>query len=280
MGDFMGALVVGGALAGGAYLIEQRKRQTQEVYEVIPASTKTDTGSSTKDAIVNWGISTLFGALTGSNTSGAGTTAGASSGSTSSGGVSDWLSSLLGGGSSSGGSGSVSVSDRAILDLIGRAEAPGGYDTVYYGSKLQPPRPITTMTVAEVQDWQARSVAAGSASSAAGRYQIIKDTLRRLVSRGVVSSGELFNANAQDRCGLALMNDAGYARYKSGAITAGAFAQELSRIWAGLPAFTYDRKGRKATGQSYYAGDGLNAATVSQSQVLAALGASGAGVYA
>jgi len=154
-----------------------------------------------------------------------------------------------------------------LLDLIGQAEAPGGYDQVYGGSKIQPPRPITTMSVREVLAWQDSSVAAGSASSAVGRYQIIRGTLRGLVSQRVLSINETFDAEAQDRAGVALMEEKGLSRYQSGQISEEAFAQGLSKTWAGLPAFTRDRKGRTASGQSYYAGDGLNRATVTQSQV-------------
>ena len=158
-----------------------------------------------------------------------------------------------------------------LLDLIGQAEAPGGYNQVYGGSKIQTPRPITTMSVRGVLAWQDSSVAAGSASSAVGRYQIIRDTLRGLVSQGVLSINETFDPEAQDRAAVALMEEKGLSRYQSGQLTREAFAQGLSETWAGLPAFTRDSRGRAAAGQSYYAGDGLNRATATQSQVVNAL---------
>lgn len=294
MSDLFGALIVGGAMAGGAYLWSQNKAKQQEVYEIVPASYPAK--NDTKDAILGWGLETLFGALTGSSTSGAsaggsGASAGGSTASQGSAGAStggSLLDSLLGsilgtsgGAASYSGSGGSSVAPNAsaILALIRRAEAPQGYNSVYYGSKIQPPRPITTMTVAEVIDYQKRSVAAGSASSAVGGYQFIKKTLSGLVG-SAVQSGEIFGAAAQDRAAMALLRRRGFDRWAAGSLSDAQFAQNLSQEWAGLPAFTRDKRGRTATGQSYYAGDGLNAATVSQAQVLAALGASGSGGYA
>lgn len=292
MSDFFGALIVGGAMAGGAYLWSQNKAKQQEVYEIVPASYPAQ--NNTKDAILGWGLETLFGALTGSSTSGAsaggsgavagGATASQGSAGASSGGsfLGDLLGSFLGtsgGGTSYSGTALVAPNASAILALIRRAEAPQGYNSVYYGSKIQPPRPITTMTVAEVIDYQTRSVAAGSASSAVGGYQFIKKTLSGLVG-SAVQSGEIFGAAAQDRAAMALLRRRGFDRWAAGSLSDAQFAQNLSQEWAGLPAFTRDKRGRTATGQSYYAGDGLNAATVSQAQVLAALGASGSGGYA
>jgi hypothetical protein len=95
--------------------------------------------------------------------------------------------------------------------------------------------------------------------------------MRGLVSQGVLSINETFDAEAQDRAGVALMEQKGLSRYQSGLISKEGFAQGLSETWAGLPAFRRDRKGRPASGQSYYAGDGLNRATVTQSQVVNAL---------
>jgi len=160
---------------------------------------------------------------------------------------------------------------NAMLDLIGQAEAPRGYNQVWGGTRLDPPRPITSMTVAEVLDWQRASVRAGSFSSASGKYQIIRPTLQSLVDDGSVRPDEQFNRATQDRLGVSLMNRRGLRDFQSGRINETTFAQRLSQEWAGLPAATRDRAGRPATGQSYYADDGVNNATVSLQSVLAAI---------
>lgn len=161
-----------------------------------------------------------------------------------------------GGGGSSGGGGV-----QSLLDMIARYEGGvNGYDVVYGGSVIQPPRPITSMTVQQVRNWQDDSVRAGSASSAVGKYQIIRSTMDLLIARGVLRRGELFNREAQERAGRFLLERRGLDEYQAGQIDDREFGQRLSQEWASLPAVFSDRGGRPAQGQSYYAGDGLNSA--------------------
>lgn len=160
------------------------------------------------------------------------------------------------------GSGSL----RPLQQVIQRAESGGDYNIIFHGSKIRPARPITTMTVREVLAWQDQSVAAGSASSAVGAYQIIRRTLRDIVAAGVLSMDEIFDRAAQDRAGVHLMQRRGLDRYLSGKMSADEFGNSLAREWAGLPVLTGSKAGR-----SYYAGDGLNNSTVSVAQVRNAL---------
>ncbi|MCG7626486.1 hypothetical protein MHM88_01610 [Epibacterium sp. MM17-32] len=219
-------------------------------------------GGDLKSALVGWGVDTLFGAIERGG----------------------WL----GGGKSSPGVGGGWDIDRVpgsantnsppassggkglggLLDLIGSVEAPKGYDQVYGGTKLAPPKPITSMTVAEVLDWQDRSVAAGSASSAAGKYQVIRGTLRDEVRNGTVSMNDRFTPAVQDKIAVSRMNYRGLGAYQAGLIDETEFGQRLSMEWASLPALTTDRKGRTAKGQSYYAGDGLNKSHVAPKTIL------------
>lgn len=156
-----------------------------------------------------------------------------------------------------------------LLDLIGSVEAPKGYDQVWGGirSADKPPRPITTMTVGEVLDWQ-DSIDSKYMSEAAGRYQIMEDTLRDQVNSGAVSANQRFDAATQDQIAVSLMNRRGLASYQAGLIGAEDFAQNLSQEWASLPAIKTDKAGRVATGQSYYAGDGLNKSHVQQKTIM------------
>ena len=158
-----------------------------------------------------------------------------------------------------------------LLRMIGRHESRNNYNIVYFGSKIKTPKPLIQMTVQEVRNWQDKSVRAGSASSAAGYYQIIRDTMDYLIRSGVIQRGELFNEACQDRAGVGLLERRGLSNYRSGQISAEQFAQNLSMEWASFPAITRDKRGRAATGQSYYAGDGLNKSLTSISQVMAAV---------
>jgi len=144
----------------------------------------------------------------------------------------------------------LACTENRVLDLVGRLEAPGGHDTVYSGVRVQPSRPITTMTVGEVLNWQRQAVRAGSVSSAAGRYQIIRPTLQRLVDEGVVSRSERFDAGTQDRLGRHLLRETGY---RNGDATP-ATANRIARVWAALPDLT--------TGRSAYEGVAGNHALI------------------
>ena len=104
--------------------------------------------------------------------------------------------------------------DVELFDKIVGGESDD-YDTVYYKSKIKPPKPITKMTVGEVRDWQDRSVAAGSKSSAAGRFQIIRKTMDSLINRGVLSSDDVFDETTQRRAYEALLDGRGFSKIKS-----------------------------------------------------------------
>ena len=147
----------------------------------------------------------------------------------------------------------LACTEEIMLDLIGALEAPNGYDTVYYGVRVNPPRPITTMTVDAVLDWQRRAVRGGSVSTAAGRYQIIRPTLQGLVDAGVVSLGDTFDAATQDRLGRHLLRQTGY---RAGA-NSPAIANRIAGVWAALP-----RIGGTGAGRSVYEGVADNHALV------------------
>jgi hypothetical protein len=155
---------------------------------------------------------------------------------------------------------------RPLLDLIGRAEG-AGYDTVFGGSRIRPDRPITSMTVAQLLDWQDRSVAAGSISSAAGRYQVIRGTLRTIIGAGIVTTSDTYSPANQDRLAIYLMQIRGLNRFLSGSLTAEAFGNNLAREWASFPVITGPGAGR-----SFYAGDRAgNQSRIAPAEVLNAL---------
>ena len=138
---------------------------------------------------------------------------------------------------------------QGVLDFIGAIES-NGYDDVYHGVPAQPPQPLTTMTVADVLDWQ-DSIDARSRSEAVGKYQIMEDTLRELVDQGVVAPGALFNPATQDALALHLLERRGYDPARTDYDRMG---DAIAREWAALPICTGYR-----TGRSYY--DGLNGNT-------------------
>lgn len=158
--------------------------------------------------------------------------------------------------------------ERAVMNLIGSTEAPQGYNQVYGGiaTRDRPNQPLTTMTVQQVLDWQ-DSIDARYPSEAAGRYQVMEDTLRGLVTSGKVSASAIFNETTQDKIALILMERRGLRAYQSGKISLQAFGNRLAQEWASLPVLTGSKRGA-----SYYAGDGLNHALVTPERLEAALG--------
>lgn len=155
-----------------------------------------------------------------------------------------------------------------VLDVIGAGEGgPAGYNAYYGGIKSAhaPPKQLTKMTVGEVLAWQ-DSIDPLYRSEAAGKYQIMEDTLRDMVARGVVSTGETFSENTQDKLGVALMQRRGLSRYQSGEISAETFVNNLAKEWAGIPVAT-----GKNAGRSYYDGQNGNSATIQLADILGAV---------
>ena len=135
------------------------------------------------------------------------------------------------------------VDDRPILALIGTFEGPDGYDTVYYGSRIKPPKPITTMTIEEVQQWQDRSVDAGSKSSAAGVYQFIRNSLRDAAKNAGIPRTELFSRYNQDRLARDALSKCGFYKHT---VPDEKIGDCVARVWAALPLITGPNAGKSA----------------------------------
>lgn len=164
---------------------------------------------------------------------------------------------------------------KPLLDFIADHESESAaarlkisaYDVVWGGikAKHRPPKSLRTMTVAEVLAWQ-DSIDPLYRSEAAGRYQIMEDTLRVAAPAAGVKPTERFDEKTQDRLAVHLMRGRGLDLYLNGAITAEHFANQLAREWASLPVVTGKKKGR-----SFYDGDGLNKSLVDVGPFLAAV---------
>lgn len=159
-----------------------------------------------------------------------------------------------------------------LLSFIGSIEAPQGYDTVFGNNQARLPKPLTSMTLNEV-------IAAGPSwtkrfgSSAAGRYQFMRDTLRDLKAQLGLTGSEKLTPDLQDRLAFALLRRRGYDDFDAGRIGVTAFALRLAQEWASLPVLKACRGAHRqlVRGQSYYAGDGLNKALVAPERVEALL---------
>jgi muramidase (phage lysozyme) len=165
-----------------------------------------------------------------------------------------------------------------LLDFIGDTEAPNGYDTIFGNRQTKLYSPITSMTLAELQAnqknwaskvWVRAHWGAKTASSASGRYQFMRDTMKGLIAELKLSTGQKFDANLQDRLGLHLLKRRGYDAFAAGKIDITEFGKRLAQEWASFPVLT-DCQGAHRwvkRGETYYAGDALNKSLVKPEKV-------------
>lgn len=169
-----------------------------------------------------------------------------------------------------------------ILDLIAEAEGTDrllGYDTWYSGisSFDLPTTPLTQLTIGEVLEAQER-IDSRYISEAAGRYQIIEDTLRGynndtssgpgnpLYTRAGLSTSSLFNPVNQDKLATVLMEYDGLNEWLEGSISDTTFLNRLAGTWAGLPQVS----GPNA-GLSVYEGDSAGNSAYSEATFITRL---------
>lgn len=159
-----------------------------------------------------------------------------------------------------------------LLLFIGGIEAPRGYDTIFGNNQGKLPKPITTMTVDQVlaaqPGWSRRF-----GSSAAGKYQVMHETLSGLKKELGLRGTQLFDANLQDRLGYHLLRRRGYDLFVAGKLSRTAFGLRLAQEWASFPVLAPVKGAHRnlVRGQSYYSGDSLNHSLVRAERVEAVL---------
>jgi muramidase (phage lysozyme) len=129
-----------------------------------------------------------------------------------------------------------------MLDLIGHAEGTDrgrGYnETLAYGAYTGGPVDLVSMTLDEVDALQTRMLRHPNnylKSSAVGRYQIIRTTLRWI--RGVLglTGKELYDEALQDRLACFLLGFRGIDKWLAGEWTEDRLINNLAEEWASLP---------------------------------------------
>lgn len=176
------------------------------------------------------------------------------------------------------------IGAKLLLDFIGNIEAPRGYDTIYGNNQGKLEKPLTQMTLDEIiaaqAGWSKRF-----GSSAAGRYQFMRATLRGLMAELSLPGSAVLDADLQDRLGHFLLLRRGYDAFMAGKISANVFARQLAQEWASLPVLVSVQGAHRliTRGESYYSGDGKNKELTKPEDVeaiLAKVKATGATVYA
>ena len=157
------------------------------------------------------------------------------------------------------------ASCTALLQLIAGAESRGNYNA-HFGNAANTSVKFTSMSIADVMQWQQEFIAQGNPSSAVGKYQIINTTLTGLVNELGLKPTEKFDEDTQDKMAIALLERRGASAYVNQEITGDEFAAELAKEWAALPRVLGDNPE-----DSYYAGDGLNKSHINVEQVRSAI---------
>lgn len=130
--------------------------------------------------------------------------------------------------------------DRPFLELVGAIEAPHGYDAVTGFAPFRPERPVTEMTIAEVMRWQERVKAAGSESTAVGRFQFVLDTLEFLTRAYEVPHDTVLDRRTQDYLARVLLHRCGFYDPEAPVPELG---DCLAGTWAALPMLSDPKRG-------------------------------------
>lgn len=135
---------------------------------------------------------------------------------------------------------------RPLADLIGRTEgtdrARGYNETLAYGAYTGGPVELVKMILVTIDKLQTDMLNHPKNkwnSSAIGRYQFVRTTLRALKKKWGFTNAQLFNEQFQDDIFYITLVGRGLVRWRKGEITDLDFVDALSKEWASLP----NRKG-------------------------------------
>jgi muramidase (phage lysozyme) len=130
---------------------------------------------------------------------------------------------------------------RPLLDLIGFTEGTDkkrGYnETLAYGAYTGNVN-LVGMTLTQIDALQTKMLANPKNklnSSALGRYQIVRTTLRSMRKTLGLASTALFDADMQDRLACYLLGVRGIDKYLAGRLSEDTLINNLAHEWASLP---------------------------------------------
>ncbi len=142
------------------------------------------------------------------------------------------------------------VEAEGILNLIGRAEggqdAVSGYEESFGDGAFTGKTTFTDKTLNQIDSIQTGMLADPANtlnSSALGKFQIVRTTLRSLRDELGLTGEEKFSPELQDKLAVTLLERRGLSQWQEGKISDNEFVDNLSKEWASLPT---------SQGQSYY----------------------------
>lgn len=168
----------------------------------------------------------------------------------------------------------ISPGARLLLDFIGSIEAPQGYGTVYGNKQKELAKPLTQWTVSEIINAYP-SFTSRFGSSACGKYQFMRNTLRDLVAKMPFIASRKFTPDLQDSLGMRLLERRGWRKFLAGTMSRTAFGNQLAMEWASFPVLSDIRGAHRGVsrGDTYYRGDKLNKVLTTPGRVEAVLDA-------
>lgn len=141
---------------------------------------------------------------------------------------------------------------RPLLDLIGITEGTdkgAGYDeTLGYGAYTGGKVKLVAMTLDQLDALQTKMLKHPKnklRSSACGRYQIVRTTLRAIRAALGLTGKELYDEDMQDRLACFLLGQRGIDKYLGGRLSEDTLVNNLAKEWASLP---------NTGGKGHYAG--------------------------
>jgi len=114
-------------------------------------------------------------------------------------------------------------------------ESGGCYDATFGDIDGSVYGDLSQKTLDEIYEMQDRMYAENDISTATGRYQGLKGTIKEYQDRKKLPGGTLFSQVMQDDFGLTKMKDRGYDGWRAGTIGDDEFMHRLSCEWASLP---------------------------------------------
>jgi muramidase (phage lysozyme) len=142
------------------------------------------------------------------------------------------------------------------------------YDTIFGHNEAKLTKPVTAMTVDELQHWQP-GFTKSFGSSASGAYQFMLATLKDLEQTLNLTGDEVMTIELQDRLGFQLLLRRGYQAWADGNVSTDTFMIGLAREWASFPVPSRMKGAHRIVqrGETYYAGDKLNKALLGPDKV-------------
>lgn len=144
---------------------------------------------------------------------------------------------------------------RPLFNLLGKSEGTDkkrGYnETLGYGAYTGGDKNLVGMTLAEIDALQTAMLKHPNNklnSSALGRYQIVRTTLRKIKKAMGLLDDTLYNEKTQDHLCLYLLEGRGLSKFLDGRMKEDTFLNNLAKEWASIPTTSgkgyYDNQSR------------------------------------